>query len=54
MTIGPTPLDPTPPGIVLRCSFRLAFGTFKGGEGLLRLSGDLKYEDYLKYEDDLK
>ena len=45
----PTP-EPTRPGIVPRCTFRMAFCTFKGTRGLL---DNLEYEDDLKYDDEL-
>ena len=50
----PTRPNQTQPGMVLRCSSRLAFATFKGIRGLLRLSNDLEYEDDHKNEDNLK
>ena len=52
-TIEPPP-DPTPSRKVTRCSSRLAFATFEGTRGLLRLSVKLEYKDDLKYEDSLK
>ena len=44
----------TPPGIVPRCTFRLAFTYSKDTKGLLRLSDYLEYETNLKYENNIK
>ena len=49
-----TRTDPNRPGIVPRCSSRLALCSFKGTRSLLRLADNLEYEYALRYEDNLK